>query len=372
MPAASTSPLILAPNTSAAGPGQLLILAAAHGRNHVERAIIAAVPQARLVSRQGMEHTAVQQVCLPRYLLVTLPNQLLETDCINKLLTLPACADQSMDMYPWPYYPRFFCCLPGLIAIIPYSGDGGLCLPADQNVPATAILTASQQIGVGISRTSMVPVVSATNPPSSGTITDYNPSTPTSSTTTCTTSPCVTDAATTTNPNKSNNSENGLSNSAIGGIAAAGVVIALLILIYCSKRRSKKRQRKLDSTSRMDVFPTPTVTQHSAAKPMYVSSGQPYFTPQHARDTETSSTPAPHQPANTQSPVPANAVPVSPLSSRVASPPPPYGSTPAAQYGELHGQAVGPGELDGNVVGGRGQGWWRTDGRESVTGRQEM
>ncbi|KFX98987.1 hypothetical protein V490_02008 [Pseudogymnoascus sp. VKM F-3557] len=294
------------------------------------------------------------------------------TDCINKLLTLPACADQSMDMYLWPYYPRFFCCLPGLIAIIPYSGDGGLCLPADQNVPATAILTASQQIGVGISRTSMVPVVSATNPPSSGTITDYNPSTPTSSTTTCTTSPCVTDAATTTSPNKSNNSESGLSNSAIGGIAAAGVVIALLIWIYCAKRRSRKRQRKLDSASRMDVFPTPTVTQHSAAKPMYVSSGQPYFTPQPARDTDTSNTPAPHESANTQSPVPANAVPVSPLSSRVASPPPPYGSTPAAQYGELHGQAVGPGELDGNVVGGRGQGWWRTDGRESVTGRQEM
>lgn len=69
-------------------------------------------------------------------------NRLLGEDCLNKLLTLPACADQSMEMYTWPYAPRCFCCLPGLVAIVPYSGDGGLCLPADQNVPASKILTA--------------------------------------------------------------------------------------------------------------------------------------------------------------------------------------------------------------------------------------
>lgn len=120
---------------------------------------------------------------------------------------------------------------------------------------------------------------------------------------------------------------------------------------------------------RIEEFPS--IAPHSV-KPMYVSTGQPYFTPLPARGTETSSVPVPHESTNTQSPVPATAVPVSPLSARVASPPPRYGSSPAPQYGELHGQAVGPGELGGETVaGGRGQGW-RADGRESVTGRQEM
>lgn len=162
----------------------------------------------------------------------------------------------------------------------------------------------------------------------------------------------------------------------------------------------------MNDPPRMEVYPP---IAPLPAKPMYVSTGQPYYTPQPARGTEISNAPAPHESANTQSPVPGSAVPVSPLSSRVASPPPAYGAPPAAQYGELHGQvarpgeqygelhgqvagpgqqygelhgqaslpaqhgelhgqAVGPGELDG----GRGQGWARTDGRESVTGRQEM
>ncbi|KFY98589.1 hypothetical protein V498_01379 [Pseudogymnoascus sp. VKM F-4517 (FW-2822)] len=282
-------------------------------------------------------------------------------DCINKLLTLPACADQSMEMYPWPWAPRFFCCLPGLVAIVPYTGDGGLCLPADQNVPASEILTATQQVGVGLSRTS-VPVTSATNPPTSGTITNYTPSIPTSSTTSCIETPCPTDSK------PSSNSDDGisLSTSAIGGIVAAGVVLALIIISFCCIKRRRKRSR-MNVPSRVEQFPT--IAPHSA-KPMYVSTGRPYLTPQPASGTETSSAPAPHESANTQSPISASAVPTSPLSARVASAPPPYGSTPAAQYGELHGQAVGPGELDGgDMVGGRGS---RTDGRESVSGRQEM
>ncbi|KFZ20365.1 hypothetical protein V502_03220 [Pseudogymnoascus sp. VKM F-4520 (FW-2644)] len=287
-------------------------------------------------------------------------------DCINKLLTLPACADQSMEMYPWPWAPRFFCCLPGLVAIVPYTGDGGLCLPADQNVPASEILTATKQVGVGLSRTS-IPVVSATNPPTSGTITNYTPSIPTSSSTSCTITPCPTANPTGAGTQPSSNSPHGLNTSAIGGIAAAGAVLA--IIAFCFIKQTRKR-RRMNDPSRTEVFPT--ITPHPA-KPMYVSTGQPYFTPQPARGTESSSAPAPHESANTQSPVPASVVPVSPLSARVASPPPPYGSSPAAQYGELHGEAVGPGELDGgNAVGGRAQGGWRTDGRENVTGRQEM
>ncbi|OBT53395.1 hypothetical protein VE04_06731 [Pseudogymnoascus sp. 24MN13] len=300
-------------------------------------------------------------------------------DCINKLLTLPACADQSMEMYPWPYAPRYFCCSAGLVAIVPYSGSGGLCLPADQNIPASLILTASAQVGVGISRTS-VPVVSATNPGrTAATVSGYSPSTPTSgsatstSSTSCTSSPCPG----TTDTKSSSGSSKPLSNAAIGGIIAAGAVL-FLILIYCGAKR-KRNKNKMNVPPRMEVYPP---IAPLPAKPMYVSTGQPYYTPQPARGAETFNAPAPQGSANTQSPVPANAVPVSPLSSRVASPPPAYGAAlaaqygelhsqaagPGVQYGELHGQAVGPGELDG----GRAPGWVRTDGRESVTGRQEM
>ncbi|ELR09025.1 hypothetical protein GMDG_00643 [Pseudogymnoascus destructans 20631-21] len=312
-------------------------------------------------------------------------------DCLNKLQTLPACADQSMEMYPWPWPPRYFCCSAGLIAVVPFSGSGGLCLPADQNVPASQILTASAQVGVGISRTS-VPVVSATNPArTSRTVSNYTPSTPTptfrSSSTSCTSNPCPAG----TDTKSSSNSSQTLSNSAIGGIVGAVAFLALIIG-YCCLKRSRNK-------SKMNVPPYPTIAP-LPAKPMYVSTGQPYYTPQPARGTETSNTPAPHESANTQSLVSASAVPVSPLSSRVASPPPAYGASPAAQYGELHGQAsptaqhgeldgqvvgpgeqcgelhgqaVGPIELDGgSAVGARGQGWARTDGRESVTGRQEM
>ncbi|OBT64310.1 hypothetical protein VE03_06779 [Pseudogymnoascus sp. 23342-1-I1] len=295
------------------------------------------------------------------------PPALMSADCLNTLLTLPACADQSMEMYLWPYSPRFFCCLPGLVAITPYSGDGGLCLPADQNIPATQILTASQQVGVGISRTS-IPVVSATNPPSSGTITGYTPSIPTSSSSTsCTSTSCATETPTGAGENSSSSSSNhGLSTSAIGGIAAAGAFLAIIALVYI--RRTRKQKKNI--ASRVTLYPTHTPRP---GKPMYVATGQPYYNPQPPRGPETSSAPALRQSANTQSPIPAGAVPVSPLSARVASPPPPYGSTPAAQYGELHGQPVGPGELNGGDVGaGRGQGWSRSDGRESVTGRQEM
>ncbi|KFY08147.1 hypothetical protein V492_06482 [Pseudogymnoascus sp. VKM F-4246] len=305
-------------------------------------------------------------------------------DCINKLLTLPACADQSMEMYPWPSPPRFFCCLPGLVAIVPYTGDGGLCLPADQNVPASAILTAvllslssitpspqltlqkTAQVGVGLSRTS-VPVVSATNPPTSGTISNYTPATPTSSGTSCTTNSCPTENSTGSDRQPSSSSSSGLNTSAIGGIAAAGVVLALIIGSCWIKRR--RQRNRVNAPPRMKEFPS--VAPHPA-KPMYVSTGQPYFTPQSAPGTETHSASAPHESASTHSPTQASAVPVSPLSSRVASPPPPYGSSPAVQYGELHGQAVGPGELDGRNAVGMGQRWPRTDGRESVTGRHEM
>ncbi|OBT42457.1 hypothetical protein VE00_07938 [Pseudogymnoascus sp. WSF 3629] len=300
-------------------------------------------------------------------------------DCINKLLTLPACADQAMEMYPLPAAPRYFCCSAGLIAITPYSGDGGLCLPSDQNVPASQILTASAQVGVAISRTS-VPVVSATNPArTSGTVSGYTPSTPTSSSTSsstsCTSNPCPG----TTDTKSSSDSGKVLSNSAIGGIVAAGAFLAIIIFYWCFKRKQNKSTMRMNDPPRMEVYPP---IAPLPAKPMYVSTGQPYYTPQPARGTETSNAPAPHESANTQSPVPASAVPVSPLSSRVASPPPAYGASPAAQYGELHGQVVGPGqqygELHGQAVGpgeldgGRGQGWARTDGRESVTGRQEM
>lgn len=316
-----------------------------------------------------------------------------------------------MEMYLWPYAPRYFCCSAGLVAIKPYSGDGGLCLPADQNVPASQILTAvrppstlhqtqksttnapqSAQVGVGISRTS-VPVVSATNPArTSGTVSGYTPSTPTSSTTSsstsCTSNPCPG----TTDTKSSSSSSKTLSNAAIGGIIGAGAFLALIIIYCWFKIKQKKRTMRMNDPPRMEVYPP---IAPLPAKPMYVSTGQPYYTPQPARGTETSNAPAPHESATTQSPVPASAVPVSPLSSRVASPPPAYGASPAAQYGELHGQMAGPGqqygelhgqasltaqhgELHGQSVGpgeldgGRGQVWARTDGRESVTGRQEM
>ncbi|KFY17720.1 hypothetical protein V491_04946 [Pseudogymnoascus sp. VKM F-3775] len=238
-----------------------------------------------------------------------------------------------MDMYPWPWAPRFFCCLPGLVAIVPYTGDGGLCLPVDQNVPSSEILTATEQVGVGLSRTS-VPVVSATNPPTSGTITNYTPSILTSSSTSCTSDSCSTKHPTGADKVSSSNSNDGLSNSAIGGIAGACVVLALIISYFCIKRR--RNRKRMNVPSRIEVFQS--IAPH-LANPMYVSTGQPYFTHLPAGSTETPSTPAPHESTNTQSPVPATAVSVSPLSARVSSPPPPYGSSPAAQYGELHGQA---------------------------------
>ncbi|KFY35517.1 hypothetical protein V494_05855 [Pseudogymnoascus sp. VKM F-4513 (FW-928)] len=286
-------------------------------------------------------------------------------DCINKLLTLPACADQSMEMYPWPSPPHFFCCLPGLVAIVPYTGDGGLCLPTDQNVPASAILTA-----VLLSLPSIDPKSAANSSKDSTsrrTISNYTPATPTSSSTSCTTNSCPTENSTGSDRQPSSSSSSGLNTSAIGGIAAAGVVLALIIG-SCWIRRRRQRHR-INAPPRMKEFPS--VAPHPA-KPMYVSTGQPYFTPQSAPGTETHSASALHESASTHSPTQVSAVPVSPLSSRVASPPPPYGSSPAVQYGELHGQAVGPGELDGRNAVGMGQRWPRTDGRESITGRHEM
>lgn len=64
-------------------------------------------------------------------------------DCGEPLQTIPACADPTWTLFNG--IRKYFCCAPGDIGIFPNGGLSilvGLCVPGDQNVPASVRATA--------------------------------------------------------------------------------------------------------------------------------------------------------------------------------------------------------------------------------------
>ncbi|KFY77919.1 hypothetical protein V499_02821 [Pseudogymnoascus sp. VKM F-103] len=321
VPAPSTKASILAPNTSAAGPGLPPTSAAARGPAHAARATTAVVRRERRVLERDMDRTA---------------------------------------------------------ALLPPTAATGVCLVADQGVPATEILTAAYR---------------APNPTRvSDTVIKYPTYTQSGSSSTAI---CNTTTTTVNNDTSTTNHGVKLSNRSIVGIVIGG--IALILALFFSW--SVVKRYKLNKAAGTPRFDLPPIIEPPENRPMYVSTGMAYYDSPHGARPEMgnvgssrysnsnlassgyaeggapgTATPnglaqsqAESQQTQTQSPVPASAVPVGPMSQ---PPLPPYGSPPPpAQYRELHAQAALPGELDSRSA---AAGLKRRPVEQGMEGRQEL
>ncbi|OBT92371.1 hypothetical protein VE01_09312 [Pseudogymnoascus verrucosus] len=260
----------------------------------------------------------------------------------------------------------------------PPTAATGVCLVADQGVPATEILTAAYR---------------APNPTRvSDTVIKYPTYTQSGSSSTA-----ISNTTTTTVNNDTSTTNHGvkLSNRSIVGIVIGG--IALILALFFSW--SVVKRYKLNKAAGTPRFDLPPIIEPPENRPMYVSTGMAYYDSPHGARPEMgnvgssrysnsnlassgyaeggapgTATPnglaqsqAESQQTQTQSPVPASAVPVGPMS---PPPLPPYGSPPPpAQYRELHAQAALPGELDSRSA---AAGLKRRPVEQGMEGRQEL